>query len=130
MQPLLRRLVVLLVALAFLAGGVIGAAVPNAAAAEPCTQGHGHADHQAGEHEHGKKSDHDKNSHQSACIQCCCVGICASAPNLAGALTSEPIIMALITYWDAARFGIGRPIKPEHGPPDPSPELSLAFRRG
>ena len=76
MQPLLRRLVVLLVALAFLAGGVIGAAVPNAAAAEPCTQGHGHADHQAGAHEHGKKSDHDKN-HQAPASS---AAVWASAP--------------------------------------------------
>ena len=119
MQPLWRRLFVLFVAFALIAGGVIGVAMPNAVAAEPCAQGHGHADHQAGGHEQGKKSDYDKNSRQGACIQCCCVGICASVPNLTGALTSEPVTMTLITYWDTARFGIGRSIKPAHGPPRP-----------
>ena len=109
-------MLVLLVAFAFIAGGVIGAAAPNAIAAEPCTQGHGHADHQAGDHQHGKTSDH-KNSRQGACIQCCCVGICASVPNVTGALSSEPVTMTRVVYWDTARFGIGRSIKPEHGPP-------------
>ena len=119
MQPLWRRLVILLVAFAFIAGGVIGAAAPIAIAAEPCTEGHGHADHQAGDHQHGKKPDHDKNSRQGACIQCCCVGICASIPDVTGALTSEPVTMTRVVYWDTARFGSGRSIKPEHGPPRP-----------
>ena len=119
MQPLRRRLAILLVALAFIVGSVFGVAVPHAAAAEPCTQRHGHADQHAGEHEHGTKSGHHKNSGQGACLQCCCVGICASVPNVTGALTSEPVMMALIVYWDTARFGIGRSIKPEHGPPRP-----------
>ena len=119
MQPLWRRLFVLFVAFALIAGSVIGVAMPNAVAAEPCTQGHGHADHQAGEHEHGKKSDHDKNSRQSDCIQCCCVGICASVPTVTGALTIEPVMMMLVVYWDTARLGDGRSIKPEHGPPRP-----------
>jgi hypothetical protein len=119
MQPLWRRLFVLFVAFALISGGVIGAAVPNAVAAEPCAQGHGHADHQAGQHEHGKKSDHDKNSRQDACIQCCCVGICASVPTVTGALTIEPVMMMLVVYWDTAHLGDGRSIKPEHGPPRP-----------
>jgi hypothetical protein len=117
MQPLWRRLIVLLVAFAFIAGGVAGAAMPTAIAAEPCMQGHAHAEHQAGHHQHGKKPDHDKNSRQGACIQCCCVGICASVPDVTGALTSEPVTMTRVVYWDTARFGIGRSIKPEHGPP-------------
>jgi hypothetical protein len=25
--------------------------------------------------------------------------------------------MTRVVYWDTARFGIGRSIKPEHGPP-------------
>jgi len=119
MQPLWRRLVILLVAFAFIAGGVIGAAAPFAIAAEPCTESHGHAGHQAGDHQHGKKTDHDKNSRQGACIQCCCVGICASIPDVTGALTSEPVRMTRVVYWDIARFSSGRSIKPEHGPPRP-----------
>ena len=120
MQPFWRRLLVLFVAFAFITGGVIGAAAPTAIAAEPCAEGHGHAaDHQAGTHEHGKKTDHDKNSRQGACIQCCCVGICASIPDVTGALSSEPVTMTRVVYWDTARFGIGRSIKPEHGPPKP-----------
>lgn len=119
MQPLWRRLVVLLVACAFIAGGVIGAAAPNAIAAEPCSQGHDHADHQAGHHEHDKKADHDNSSRRGACIQCCCIGICASVPDVTGALTSEPVLMTRVVYWDTARFGLGRSIKPEHGPPRP-----------
>ena len=119
MQPLWRQLLVLLVAFVFIAGGVIEAAAPNASAAEPCAQGHGHADHQAGDHQHNNKADHDKNSRQGACIQCCCVGICASVPDVTGVLTSEPVTMTVVVYWDTARFGIGRSIKPEHGPPRP-----------
>jgi hypothetical protein len=117
MQLLWRRFVVLLVAFAFIAGGVIGAAAPSAVAAEPCTQGHGHADHQAGHHQHGKKPDHDKSSRQGACIQCCCVGICAAIPDVTGALANEPIVMTRVVYRDTARFAVGRSIKPEHGPP-------------
>src|SRR3954451_8401109 len=119
MQPLWRRLGVLLVAFAFIAGGVIGAAAPNAIAAEPCTQEQGHADAQGSHHQHGKKPDHDKNSRQGACIQCCCVGICASIPDVTGALSSEPVTMSRVVYWDTARLTIGRSIKPEHGPPRP-----------
>jgi hypothetical protein len=107
----------LLVAFAFIAGGVIGAAAPNAIAAEPCAQDHHHADHPGGDHQHGKTTDHDKNSR--ACLQCCCVGICASVPDVTGALTSEPVTMVPVVYWDTARFGLGRSIKPEHGPPRP-----------
>ena len=119
MQPLWRRLAILLVALAFIAGGVLGAAVPIAIAAEPCTEGHGHADHEAGGHPQNKKSGHDKSSRQGACVQCCCVGICVPVPDVTGALTSEPVTVTLVTYWDTARLGAGRSIKPEHGPPRP-----------
>src|SRR5688572_3531792 len=103
MQLLWRRLLTLVVALAFIIGGVAGAAVPPAIAAEPCAEGHGHADHQAGGPQN-KKADHDKSSRQGACLQCCCVGICAPVPNLTGALTSEPVSVTRITYWDTARF--------------------------
>src|SRR5918911_876066 len=119
MQPLWRRLIALLVAFAFIAGGVAGAAMPATIAAEPCMQGHGHADYEAGHHQHGKKPDHDKNSRQGACIQCCCVGICAAIPDVTGTLTSEPVTMTRVVYPDTARFAIGRSIKPEHGPPRP-----------
>ena len=119
MQLLWRRLIVLLVAFAFIAGGVAGAAAPNAIAAEPCTESHGHADHQADHHQHGKTSDHDKDSRQGACISCCCIGVCASLPDVTGALTSEPVTMSRVVYWDTARFGIGRSITPEPGPPRP-----------
>jgi hypothetical protein len=47
------------------------------------------------------------------------MGICGAVPNLAGALTSEPVLMTQVIYWDTARFGLGRSIKPEHGPPRP-----------
>jgi hypothetical protein len=119
MQPLWRRLVTLLIAFAFIAGGVAGASMPNAIAAEPCSQGHGHADQQGGHHSHGTKTDHDKSSRASACLQSCCVGICGSVPHVTGALTSEPVLMTRVVYWDTARFGLGRSIKPEHGPPRP-----------
>jgi hypothetical protein len=118
MQPLWRRLVVLFVALAFITGGVVGVTVPHAAAGQPCTEGHGQADHHAGGHQHGKKPP-QQNSGQRACLQCCCVGICASVPNLPTALTSERLTMTLVAYWDTARLGVGRSVKPEHGPPRP-----------
>ena len=118
MQPLWRRLVVLLVTLALISGGAIGIAVPNAGAAERCTQEYGHADHHPAGHQHGKKSDH-QNSGTRALLQCCCVGICGSLPDLPMSLSSEPVIVTLVAYWDTARFGIGRTIKPEHGPPRP-----------
>ena len=119
MQPLWRRLLTLLVALAFIAGGVLGAAAPIAMAAEPCAETHGHAGAQPAEHQHGKKANHDKSSSKGACLQCCCVGICTPVPNVTGALTSEPVTVTLVTYWDTARFGAGRSIRPEHGPPRP-----------
>ena len=119
MQRLWRRLLTLLVVLAFVVGGVVGAAAPIAIAAEPCAEGHGHADHQAGGHQQSKRSDHDKSSRQSACIQCCCIGICAAVPDVTGALSSEPATVTPVTYWDTAQLGAGRGIKPEHGPPRP-----------
>ena len=106
-------------AIAFIVGGVLGAAAPIAMAAEPCREGHGYADHQAGQHQQSKKAEHDKSSRQGACFQCCCVGICTPVPNVTGALTSEPVTVTLATYWDTARFGAGRSIRPEHGPPRP-----------
>ena len=118
MQLLWRRFVVLLVAFAFIAGGVIGAAAPNAIAAEPCAEGHSHANDQAGDHQHGNKADH-KSSRQGACIQCCCIGICAAIPDVTGALANEPVVMTRVVYRDTARVAIGRSIKPEHGPPRP-----------
>lgn len=119
MQPFWRWLAALFVAFAFIAGGVIGAVAPNAIAAEPCAQGRSHAAYRTGHHQHGTKTDHDKNSPQGACIQCCCIGICASVPDVSGALTSEPVTMTPVVYWDTARFGNGRSIEPEHGPPRP-----------
>ena len=113
MRSLLRRMVVLLVALAFIAGGVSGVAVPVALAAEPCMQehaeGHGHA---------GQKPPPTPQKQDSTrTCQQCCLGICVSVPNVPTAMTIAPVAVTSIAYWDTARFGIGRSIKPQHGPP-------------
>lgn len=113
MRSLLRRLVVLLVALAFIAGGVGGVTASLATAAEPCMQehadGHGHAGQ-------NPAPTPQKQDSTRSCQQCC-LGICVSVPKLQIATIIEPVAVTSIVYWDTARFGIGRSIKPEHGPP-------------
>lgn len=113
MRSLLRRLLVLLVALAFIAGGVGGFAAPVVVAADPCAQ-----EHTDGHHHSGKtpsKPAHKQDSSR-ACQQCC-IGICVSVPNIPASITFVPVAVTAIVFLDTARFGGGRSIKPEHGPP-------------
>lgn len=113
MRFLLRRLVILLVALAFIAGGAGGFAVPIAAAADPCMD-----EPASGQTHHSQKlpTKPGKQDSTRTCQQCC-FGICVSVPNFQTTMIIEPVAVTSIAYWDTARFGIGRSIKPEHGPP-------------
>ena len=118
MRSLLRRLVVLLAALAFVTGSAIGVATPTTAA-EPCPPEHGDMHGHSGGHQPGHGGQHRHDSDPRAALQCCCVGICVSVPNLPVALTIAPVSVMPVAYWDTTRFSVGRSITPEPGPPRP-----------
>ncbi len=117
MRLFLRRLIVLLVALAFIDGGVARAAALVPPAAEPCSHEHGdmpgHSGHMPA------STGHQQDRGSRACLQCCCLGICASVPSLPAALTVAPVVVASVVYWDTSRTATGRSIAPEPGPPRP-----------
>jgi hypothetical protein len=117
MHLLLRRLVVLLVALAFISGGVAGAATPVPAAAEPCPHEHGGMPRHTGDMPGSAQHQQDHGSR--ACLQCCCLGTCVSVPNLSTALIIAPVIVTSVVYWDSSRTAAGRSFRPNRGPPRP-----------
>jgi hypothetical protein len=112
MRSLLRRLFVMLVALAFIAGGVGGFAAPSVAAADPCTQ-----EHMPGHDHSGQTPTKSQGQDTARICQQCCLGICVSVPNIPAAVTISPVAVTSIVFWDTTRSGGGRSIKPEHGPP-------------
>lgn len=116
MLQLARRLLLLMAALAFLAGAPLALAVPPVLAAEPCPHEHqaigGAAYH---EHQHPQKQQHD---HSAAGCLCCCIGACVGIPDLAHySVTVAPLATAAVVYGDTADRLAGRSIRPEPAPP-------------
>ena len=105
----------MLVALAFIVGGVGGFAAPVVVAAERCTQEHTDTHHHSGKTPANPA--HKKDSTRTC--QQCCFGICVSVPNIPASIAFVPVAVTSIVFWDSARLIGGRSIKPEHGPPRP-----------
>jgi hypothetical protein len=111
MQRLATQFVLLLGALAFLAGApVVYAVAAPALAGEPCPDEHlpGPAPHQ--HHDHGA----------AACL-CCCLGACMGIPGLPPPQMATAVFTAsTIVYWENGTRRAGRSIPPDPAPPRPS----------
>ena len=113
MQPFWRRITALLVALAFLAGGVLGVAATPVAAAEPCPHEYGH---ESGHQQHQHKQD----SGAALCLSCCGLGVCVSVPNLPIVLNVAPAAaVSAVIYWGKSGTFAGLSVAPDPGPPKP-----------
>lgn len=113
MQPLWRQMMTILVALAFILGGVLGVAVPSASAAEPCPHEYGYdADHHR-QHQH-------PGSGAAGCLSCCCFGVCVSVSNLPIALNVAPVAaVSAVIYGGPSVFWDGLSVAPDPEPPKP-----------
>jgi hypothetical protein len=116
-RRLATKFLLLLGAMAFLAGASVAYAVmPLAVAGEPCPH----------EHEHMPGPAHPKHQHQhqhndgaAACL-CCCLGACMGIPDLPPRQMAEAVLTAsTIVYWDNGARLASRSIPPDPAPPRP-----------
>ncbi len=120
MRVLVHRLVLVLAALALVAGAPLALAVPPALAAEPCPHEHQHAMTGEAHHQHQvpQKQHHD---HGAARCLCCCIGACVGLPDLARiSVVATPLAEVSVVYSETATPLAGRSLRPEPAPPRPS----------
>jgi hypothetical protein len=109
MRDYVRRLLLIVCALALVGGSALGFAIAPAQAAAPCAhehnQGPGNASHH---HDHGAPG----------CLLCC-LGACAAIPDLPPrpVLSEAPVTVVAVIYWEFGTALAGRSIAPDPAPP-------------
>src|SRR5207249_897700 len=108
MRRLATQFLLLLGALAFLAGAPVAYAVaPPALAGEPCPDEHDHMPGAPHKHHH---------DHGAAACLCCCLGACMGIPGLPPPQMAAAVFTAsTIVYWENGRRLASRSIPPEIG---------------
>ena len=108
MLRFVRRLLLIVCALALVAGSTISFAASPASANEPC----------ADQHHHGVGSQHSDH-HPNGCLSCCSLGSCVAFPSLPPRTLAENVRFNAmpVMYWDAAVPLSGRSVTPEPTPP-------------
>ena len=116
MLQLVRKILLMVCALALVAAGTISFSAAAASAGAPCA--HEHAAGTESHHSGVPSSHHDH--HGAACLACC-LGACTALPGLPPRVTIAPALFAAtpIAYWEAAETLASRSIAPGHGPPRP-----------
>src|SRR6267378_3113634 len=115
MRRLATKFLLLLGALAFLAGAPVAYAVaPPAVVGQPCPHEHEHMPGTPHKHQHH----HD---HGAAACLCCCLGTCMGIPDLPPRQMAAAVFTAsAIVYWETGTRLASRSIPPDPGPPRPS----------
>jgi hypothetical protein len=113
MRRLATQFLLLLGALAFLAGAPVAYAVtPPGVAGEPCPHEH--------EHMPGPAQPKHHHDHGAAACLCCCLGACMGIPDLPPREMAAAVFTAsTIVYWDNGTPLGGRTIRPDPAPPRP-----------
>jgi hypothetical protein len=115
MRRLATQFLLLLGALAFLAGAPVAYAVtPPALAGEPCPHEHKHMPGPT-----PQKHQHPHDHGAAACL-CCCLGACMGIPGLPPPQMAAAVFMtSTIVYWESGTRRAGRSIPPDPAPPRP-----------
>jgi hypothetical protein len=115
MRRLAAKFLLLLGALAFLAGAPVAYAVaPPTVAGQPCPHEHEHMPGTPHKHQH-------RHDHGAAACLCCCLGTCMGIPDLPPRQMADAVFTAsAIVYWETGTRLASRSIPPDPAPPRPS----------
>jgi hypothetical protein len=108
MRGFVRRLLLIVTALALVSGSVVAVAAPPAGAEQSCA----HGDDQGSPQHHRDRAD------GTGCLVCC-LAACVGVPSMPSQplLSVAPIAAVRISYWFGHRALAGRNIPPDPAPP-------------
>jgi hypothetical protein len=117
---LLRRVLVIVISLAFVGAGAVASASAVPMTGQPCPHEHGMTHEHAMAHgDHQPKQQPDDHS-PAGCLSCC-LAACIAVPNLppASVTAGVPISVTLIVYRRATPTLTGLSVVPDPAPPRP-----------
>ncbi|MBN8873302.1 MAG: hypothetical protein J0H67_10735 [Rhodospirillales bacterium] len=114
MLQLVRKILLVICALAFVAAPTISFSPAAASAGAPCTH-----EPATGTESHHASAPSSHNDHHGAACLACCLGACTALPGLPPRVTvgSAAFTATPIAYWEGANTLASRSIAPDLGPP-------------